>query len=96
MAKRKRGRHTSAGKELEHSIRWLEGLPYVEKVVLHLAEACRTQYPPGHLRATREAPGGVKLVGHSGNGIVNLFVRVDDAHKSALLAAIEERYGARG
>lgn len=92
MGKRKRGKHTSAGKDLEHTIRWLERLKYVERVVLNLAEACRTQYPPGHLRYTRDAPGGVKLVGHTGNGIVNIFVRLEDGHKAELLAAIDKRY----
>ena len=90
---RKRGRHTSAGKDLERSIRWLEQRADVQKVVLHLAEACRTQYPPGHLRFTRDAPGGIKLVGHTGNGIINMFVRIDDQHRDALVAAIEEKFG---
>ena len=92
MGKRKRGRHTSAGKDLEPSIQWLERLPYVDKVVLSLAEACRTQYPPGHLRYTRDAPGGVKLVGHTGNGVINIFVRVDELRKAELLSAIETRF----
>lgn len=92
MSGRKRGRHTSAGKDLERSIRWLERRPEVQKVVLSLAEACRTQYQPGHLRYTRDAPGGIKLVGHSGNGIINIFVRVDDEHREQLVAEILEKW----
>ena len=88
----KRGRHTSAGKDLERSIQWLERRPEVIKVVLSLAEACRTNYQPGHLRHTRNAPGGVKLVGHSGNGIINIFVRVADDDRAALLDAISDKF----
>lgn len=88
----KRGRHTSTGKKLNHSVKWLEGFNEVEKVVLSLSEACRTQYPPGHLRYTRDAPGGIKLVGHSDNGIVNIFVKVSDDHKQKLLKEIEKKF----
>ena len=93
MGGKKRGRHTSAGKDLERSIRWLERRSDVQKVVLSLAEACRTQYHPGHLRYTRDAPGGIKLVGHTGNGIINMFVRVEDEHRELLLAAIIDKFG---
>ncbi|MCA9173107.1 MAG: hypothetical protein KDB14_01270 [Planctomycetales bacterium] len=93
MTGRKRGRHTSAGKDLERSIRWLERRAEVQKVVLSIAEACRTQYHPGHLRVTRVAPGGLKVVGHTGNGVINLFVRVADEDRDALAAAILEKFG---
>lgn len=92
MGGKKRGRHTSAGKDLERSIRWLERRSEVQKVVLSLAEACRTQYQPGHLRYTRETRGGIKLVGHSGNGIINIFVRVDEEHRERLVADIMAKW----
>tara|TARA_Y100000034_G_scaffold103692_1_gene129534 strand:- start:10463 stop:10747 length:285 start_codon:yes stop_codon:yes gene_type:complete len=92
MAKSKKGRHTTTGKKLGPSVKWLEGFNEVEKVVLSLSESCRTQYPPGHLRYTRDAPGGIKLVGHSDNGVVNIFVKVSDKNKDQLLKAIEKKF----
>jgi hypothetical protein len=92
MAKSKKGRHTTTGKALKPSVKWLEGFVEVEKVILSLSEACRTTYPPGHIRYTRDTPGGIKLIGHSDNGIVNIFVKVSGENKEKLLKAIEKKF----
>lgn len=92
MAKDKKGRHTTTGKALKPSIKWLESFPEVEKVVLSLSESCRTTYPPGHLRYTRDTPAGVKLVGHSDNGIINIFVKVSKENKDKILKEIEKKF----
>ena len=88
MAKSKKGKHTTTGKALKPSVKWLESFPEVEKVVLNLSEGCRTSYPPGHIRHSRDVPAGIKLIGHSDNGIVNIFVKVSDENKAKLLKAI--------
>lgn len=92
MAKDKKGKHTSTGKKLKPSVKWLEKFEEVEKVVLSFSESCRTTYPPGHLRYTRDAPGGIKLIGHSDNGVINIFVKVSDENKQKLLKAIKKKF----
>lgn len=92
MAKSKKGKHTSAGKKLKLSLKWLEGFKEVEKVILSFTESCRTTYSPGHLRHTIDSPGGIKLVGHSGNGVVKIFVKVSDENKETLLKAIKKKF----
>lgn len=92
MAKKKKGKHTSAGKKLKLSLKWLEGFKEAERVILSFTESCRTTYPPGHLRYTRDTSGGVNLVGHSGNGVVKIFVKVSDENKEKLLKDIKKKF----
>ncbi len=87
-----RGKHTSAGKDLDRSLRWLEAQPGVKKVVLGFTEACRHRYPPGHLRHQRDADGGFHMMGYSGNGVVNLFVVTDADHKDDVRNNLETRF----
>ena len=90
--KSKRGRHKSAGNELDRSIRWLESLSEVKKVILGFSESCRHKYAPGHLKIRSDVDGGFKVNGYSGNGVVDLFVRVETENIEALKAKIAERY----
>jgi len=87
-----RGRHTSAGKELDRSLRWLENQAGVKKVVLGLTEACRHRYTPGHLKYQRDGDGGFHIKGYSGNGVVNAFVVAGDADKQAIVKAMRKRF----
>ena len=87
-----RGRHTSAGKDLDRSLRWLERQPGVKKVVLGFTEACRHRYSPGHLRYQRDGDGGFHAKGYSGNGVVNVFVVVDPENKCDVVAALTDRF----
>jgi hypothetical protein len=88
----KRGRHRSADPELERSLRWLESLTIVKKVILGLTENSRHKFPPGFLKIQMPVAGGIKLKGFSGNGVVDLFVRVEPEHLGELTAVIELRY----
>jgi hypothetical protein len=72
-----RGKHQSLTKDLKPSIKWLESLNGVTKIVIGISEACRHKYSPGHLRFKSDADGGIKLNAYSGNGVVNLFVRIN-------------------
>jgi len=90
--KNKKGKHRSTGKKLGLSLQWLESFEIVEKVHLGLAESCRTQYPAGYLRYSKDVTGGIKIIGHSDKGIINIFVKVNSKDKKELLKLIEERF----
>lgn len=92
MVRMARGKHKSATSDLDLSLRWLESLKFVTKVVLGRTENCRHSYPPGHLRYKREAKGGLKLNGYSGNGIIDVFVRCDDINKEEIVKKIKEKF----
>lgn len=88
-----KGKHTTLDKNLKNSVLWLEGLPGVNKVILGISEACRHRYTPGHLRFKREVEGGIKLNGYSGNGIIDIFVRIDPIEKrESIKIQIEKRF----
>lgn len=79
----KRGKHTSISKDLKQSIEWLDRSDYVTKIVLGQAESCRHRYPPGHLKVLRDEDGGLSVKGYSGNGVINLFIRVNPIENRA-------------
>lgn len=88
----KRGKHKSATKDLDRSIRWLEGLNDVKKVVLGRTESCRHSFTPGHVRCKQNVFGGFKANGYSGNGVIDLFVRCDEDRRESLRKQIQKRY----
>ena len=92
MGKSKRGRHKSAGGDLDRSIRWLESLAEVKKVILGFSNSCRHKYPPGHIKIRLDVDGGFKANGYSGNGVVDLFIRVETEDLAGLKAKIVERF----
>lgn len=71
------GKHQSMGKDLKRSIRWLETIPSVKKVVLGFSEACRHKYAPGVIRFKMDVDGGIKVNGYSGTGVTDIFVKID-------------------
>ena len=84
------GKHKSMGKALKRSVRWLEGISAVTKVVLGFSEACRHKYAPGMLRFKMDVDGGIKINGYSGTGVTDIFVKIDpirerDNVKAALI-----------
>ncbi len=86
------GRHTSIEKELKKSIKWLESLSAVEKVILGVYESARHHYTPGFLRATREVVGGINLNAYGGNGVMKMFVKVKKENVEGFLEALKDRY----
>lgn len=87
-----KGRHKSVDKHLKKNIQWLEKVPSVTKVVLGISEACRHRYAPGYLRFKMDVEGGVKMNGYSGNGVMDIFVRIDPIEeREAVKEKIRER-----
>lgn len=88
----KYGKHSTVTSELKKSMRWLESFECVEKIVLGISEGARHCYKPGTLRYQKDALGGIKLKAYSGNGVVDVYVKVDAKNKTDLLAKIAERF----
>jgi len=65
------------GKELKRSVKWLETLPPIKKIVLGFSEACRHKYPPGHIRFKMDVDGGIKVNGYSGKGVTDIFIKIE-------------------
>lgn len=88
----KRGKHKSLTSDLDRSIRWLESLPAVTKVVLGRTENCRHSYPPGFIRHQRDVPGGFYIKGYSGNGIVDIYVGVEHTAVETIKELIKSKF----
>jgi len=89
-----KGKHKSVDKHLKKNILWLEELPNVSKVVLGVSEACRHKYSPGHLRFKMDVDGGIKINGYSGNGVMDIFVKIDPIEsRESIKEKIVERMG---
>lgn len=90
---RDRGRHTTLDASLKPEVAWLESRAEVSRVILGLAEACRHAYAPGTLRPTRIDRGGFHAIAYSGNGIMNLFVVVDNENSiNSVMELMRKRY----
>ncbi len=88
----KRGKHKSIDSELKPSVKWLESLPYVKKVVLGIAESARHRYSPGTLKYQSDQPGGIKIKAYGGNGVMDLYVKVTPKDKKELLQRLSDRW----
>lgn len=88
----KRAKHKSLSSDLDRSVRWLESLSEVNKVVLGRTENCRHTYPPGHIRHQRDVPGGFYVKGYSGNGIVDIYVGIEKESTEKIKQLIIDRF----
>ena len=94
MAKDKMAKHKSLGKELKRSMDWLAKFDSVTKVVLGRVEACRHKYSPGHIRIQMDKDGGISIKGYSGNGVMDIFIKVDPIKdRDGLKREIEDKFG---
>lgn len=84
----KQGRHKSMDKDLKRSVRWLENLAGIEKVILSFSEACRHKYPPGTLRFKQDVDGGIKINGYSGKGVTDIFVKIHPINQRDTIKSI--------
>jgi hypothetical protein len=72
---------------------WIEGLPAVTKTVIGISESCRHRYPPGHIRFKKEVDGGIKVNGYSGNGVTDIFIKIDPiTERETVKQAIQKRF----
>ena len=89
----KKGKHTSLDKAMKPSIRWLENMSCITKVVLGISESCRHKYAPGTLRFKMDVDGGIKLNGYSGLGVTDIFIKIDPiTERERIKALIKERF----
>jgi len=65
------------GKDLKRSVKWLETIPSIKKVVLGFSEACRHKYAPGCIRFKMDVDGGIKVNGYSGKGVTDIFIKIE-------------------
>jgi len=86
----KKGSHQTVMKELKPAIRWLESLPYVQRVILNRTETARHAYKPGFIRFQMTANGGIKIKGYAGNGIMDIYIKTNQP--DTLIEAIKERF----
>ncbi len=82
------GKHQSMDKDLKRSVKWLETIPVVKKVVLGFSEACRHKYSPGCIRFKMNVNGGIKANGYSGKGVTDLFIKIDPIEKREIFKAL--------
>jgi len=71
------GRHQSLDSHVKKTLQWLKGIPGVAKVVIGISESCRHRFPPGYIRFKLDVEGGIKINGYSGNGVTDLFIKID-------------------
>ncbi len=88
------GRHKSLDKHVKRSVLWIESIPAVKKVVLGFSESCRHKYAPGHIRFKMNVRGGIKVNSYSGNGVTDIFIRIDPITDRELVKdIIADRFG---
>ena len=88
-----RGKHTSLDKDLKRSVKWLETITGVKKIVIGISEACRHKYPPGYIRVQRVVDAGLKANGYSGKGVTTLFIQVEPIeYLASVQAEIAEKF----
>ena len=88
-----KARHKTLDKHLKSHVLWIENLEGVQKVVLGISEACRHKYPPGCIRVTSDVDGGIKAIGYSGKGVLDVFIRIDPIEQREFIKGrIAERF----
>lgn len=71
------GRHQSLESHVKKSLKWLQTVDGVSKVVIGISESCRHKYPPGHLKFKMDTDAGITLNAYSGMGVTDIFIRID-------------------
>ena len=70
-------KHQSLDKHVKQNVEWVKTLAAVTKVVIGISESCRHKYAPGFIRFKRDVLGGIKVNAYSGNGVTDLFIKID-------------------
>ncbi len=87
------GKHKSLDKHVKKNIDWVEALPFVSKIVIGISESCRHKYPPGHIRFKMDVDGGIKINAYSGNGVTDLFIKIEPiTERDYIKALIQKRF----
>lgn len=78
---------------MKPSIRWLENMSCITKVVLGISESCRHKYAPGTLRFKMDVDGGIKLNGYSGLGVTDIFIKIEPiTERERIKLLIKEKF----
>jgi hypothetical protein len=87
------GRHQSLDSHVKKSLQWLQGISGVAKVVIGISESCRHRFPPGYIRFKLDVEGGIKINGYSGNGVTDLFIKIEPiTEREKVKLAIAQRF----
>jgi hypothetical protein len=87
------GRHQSLDSHVKKSLQWLQGIQGVAKVVIGISESCRHRFPPGYIRFKLDVEGGIKMNGYSGNGVTDLFIKIEPiTERENVKLAIAKRF----
>lgn len=87
------GKHQSLDKHVRKNIEWVQSISCVSKIVIGISESCRHKYPPGHLRFKMDVDGGIKINAYSGNGVTDIFIKIDPiSERENLKASILKRF----
>ena len=68
------GKHRSLDKSSKHTVERLLRLPFVDKVVLGISNACRHRYAPGAVRFQGRENVGVRVTLFSGKGSTVAYI----------------------
>jgi hypothetical protein len=71
------GRHKSLDKHVKQSMNWVKKLDNVTKIVIGISKCCRHKYPPGNIRVRIDVDAGIKVNAYSGNGVTDIFIKID-------------------
>lgn len=87
------GKHTSLDSNVKQNVEWIKSIPCVSKIVIGISESCRHKYPPGHIRFRRDVNGGIKINAYSGNGVTDIFIKIEPiSEREKLKALILKRF----
>lgn len=87
------GKHQSLDKHVKKNIEWIQSIPCVSKIVIGISESCRHKYSPGYLRFKMDVAGGIKINAYSGNGVTDIFIKIDPiADREDLKSLILKRF----
>ncbi|MCS5710776.1 hypothetical protein [Candidatus Berkiella aquae] len=87
------GRHQSLDSHVKKNLEWLKGVPGVSKVIIGISESCRHRFPPGFIRFKQDVEGGIKINAYSGNGVTDLFIKIDPiSERENIKNALSKRF----
>jgi hypothetical protein len=87
------GRHQSVDRNVKKNLEWIESLNGVSKFVIGISESCRHKYPPGFIRFKMDVDGGIKVNAYSGNGVTDIFIKIDPiSERENIKLLIEKRF----
>lgn len=87
------GRHQSLDNHVKKNMLWIQKLPAVSKIVIGFSESCQHKYSPGHIRFKMDVNGGIKVNAYSGNGVTDIFIKIDPiSEREAVKNQIQKRF----